>query len=127
MSGSFLVSLNSAITKYIPFFMGVNMFREVLQYIFLWGIFGGMTIAELFARHGYHQMCEVAEKVGLSKAHLSNIWYGRDKLGASLAKRIAERAMVPLADLLYAEPVQAPGKRGRRKGTGRPRRPPTTP
>lgn len=83
-----------------------------------------MTIAELFAQHGYQRMCDVAEKVGLSKAHLSNIWYGRDKLGVTLAKRIAEKANIPIADLLYATTMPAPGKRGRPKGTGgRPRKP----
>jgi transcriptional regulator with XRE-family HTH domain len=101
------------------------MFRDFLQYIFLEGIFAGMTIAELFTRHGYSRLCDIANTVGLSKAHLSNIWYGRDKLGATLAKRIAERSGVPLADLLYATPMHAPGKHGRPKGTGgRPRRHP---
>jgi hypothetical protein len=121
MSGS----LKLDITKYIPFSMGVNMLRDFLQYIFLESIFRGMTIAELFARYGYHRMCDIAEKVGLSKAHLSNIWYGRDQLGATLAKRIAEKAEIPLADLLYATPMPPPGKRGRPFGTGgRPRRTP---
>jgi hypothetical protein len=86
-----------------------------------------MTFSELFARHGYSRMCDICAVVThpngktLSKAHLAMVWYGHNRLGANLAKLIAQQTGVPLADLLFATPEVPPGR------TGRPRRTPHAP
>jgi hypothetical protein len=74
-----------------------------------------MTFPELFARYGYHRMCDACEKSGLSKAHMSNVWYGHDNLGANLGRKLSLTLGIPLAELLEATAAERPGRRGPRK------------
>lgn len=84
-----------------------------------------MTFPELFAKHGYFRICEVCDRVvhpngrPLSKAHLANIWYGHDRLGANLARLLSASLGIPLAELLSATPAERPGRGGRRRDINR--------
>lgn len=79
----------------------------------------GITFTDLFAGYGFHSMKAISNAVTLpngkklSSAHLSNIWHGRDRLGANLGRTIAQAVGIPLTDLLMAIPEPPLGRVGR--------------
>jgi transcriptional regulator with XRE-family HTH domain len=77
-----------------------------------------MMLRELLAAYGMTTLTAFAQRAQLTKSHAWNLWHGRATLGLNLAKRLAQRTGIPLAELIAVEPTPPTPYRGR----GGPRR-----
>lgn len=71
-----------------------------------------MILRELLAENGVTTLKDFSTRAQISKSQAWNLWHGRAQLGLKLAKQIAERTGIPLAQLVEVEPTPPTPNRG---------------
>jgi cyanate lyase len=64
-----------------------------------------MTLRQLLKRHGIASYRELHQRIGGSRQHAWNLWYGYTGVGKGTARRLQEQLGIPYDELMRIVPV----------------------